>query len=115
LCDDVIRPEQAAIYRMSGDRNQLHIDPETARKFGFDDVFLHGLCTLGFAARALINRIGHGDPRALTSLSCRFVKPVKLDAPLRTEIWGTGGSARFRTLQGDVVALSSGTATVAGG
>ncbi|OBH90225.1 MULTISPECIES: MaoC/PaaZ C-terminal domain-containing protein [unclassified Mycobacterium] len=112
--DDVVRPEQAALYRLSGDRNQLHIDPDAARKYGFDDVFLHGLCTLGFAARAVIGRIGDGDPRSLTSLACRFSKQVKLDAPLRTEIWRTEDSVRFRTLQGDAVALSSGTATLAG-
>lgn len=113
--DDMIRPEQAAIYRLSGDRNQLHIDPAVARKFGFDDVFLHGLCTLGFAARAVINEIGGQDPQLLTSLSCRFVKPVKLGAALRTEMWRSGQEVRFRTLQGDVVALSAGTATLAGG
>ena len=113
--DDVIRPEQAAIYRLSGDRNQLHIDPAAARNFGFDNVFLHGLCTLGFAARAVINEIGHGDPQSLTSLSCRFAKPVQLDAALRTEMWRTGNSVRFRTLQGDMVALNSGNATLAGG
>lgn len=112
--DDVVRPEQAALYRLSGDRNQLHIDREAARKYGFDDVFLHGLCTLGFAARAVIGRIADGDPRSLASLGCRFSKPVKLDAPLRTEIWRSEDSVRFRTLQGDVVALSSGTATLAG-
>lgn len=111
---DMVRPEQAAIYRLSGDRNPLHIDPESARKFGFDDVFLHGLCTLGFAARALINVVGGGDPQRLTSISCRFAKPVKLDAELSTEIWRGGDSVRFQTLQGDVVALRSGTATLAG-
>ncbi|OBH96898.1 MaoC/PaaZ C-terminal domain-containing protein [Mycobacterium sp. E2733] len=113
--NDMVRAEQAAIYRLSGDRNQLHIDPAAARKFGFDNVFLHGLCTLGFAARAVINKIGQGDPQSLTSLSCRFAKPVQLDAGLRTEMWRTGNSVRFRTLQGDMVALSSGTATLAGG
>jgi acyl dehydratase len=112
--EDMIRPEQAAIYRLSGDRNPLHIDPAAARKFGFDDVFLHGLCTLGFAARALINVIGDGEPKRLTSISCRFAKPVKLDAALRTEIWRDGEAAHFQTLQGDVVALASGTATLAG-
>jgi acyl dehydratase len=115
LRDDVIRPEQAAIYRLSGDRNQLHIDPAAARKFGFDDVFLHGLCTLGFAARALINEFGHGNPAALTSLSCRFAKPVRLDAEVRTEMWRSGELLRFRMLQGDVLALSSGSATLSGG
>jgi acyl dehydratase len=112
--DDVIRPEQAAIYRLSGDRNQLHIDPEAAQKFGFDDVFLHGLCTLGFAARALINTVGGGDTRSLRSISCRFAKPVKLDAAVRTEVWHANESVRFRTMQGEVVALSSGTASLAG-
>jgi acyl dehydratase len=111
---DVVRPEQAAIYRLSGDRNPLHIDPVAARKFGFDDVFLHGLCTLGFAARALINTIGDGDPQTLTSISCRFAKPVMLDSELCTEVWRSGDSVRFQTLQGDVVALTSGSATLAG-
>ncbi|MCV7059740.1 hypothetical protein H7I76_03080 [Mycolicibacterium vaccae] len=91
-----------AIYRLSGDRNPLHIDPAAARRFGFDDVFLHGLCTLGFAARALINVIGGEDPAALTSISCRFAKPVRLASELRTEIWRDGaGRVRFRTLQGE--------------
>ncbi|MFV1364036.1 MaoC/PaaZ C-terminal domain-containing protein [Mycolicibacterium elephantis] len=112
---DEVRPEQAAIYRLSGDRNPLHIDPAAARRFGFDDVFLHGLCTLGFAARALINVAGNGDPASLTSISCRFAKPVKLASELRTEIWRDGaGPVRFQTLQGDVVSLSSGTATLTG-
>jgi hypothetical protein len=62
----------------------------------------------------VIDRIGDGDPRSLTSLSCRFSKQVKLDAPLRTEIRRTEDSVRFRTLQGDAVALSSGTAMLAG-
>lgn len=111
---DTVRPEQAAIYRLSGDRNPLHIDPAAARKFGFDDVFLHGLCTLGFAARALINSVGDGDPQKLTSIGCRFAKPVKLDAELRTDIWRSDHSVRFQTRQGDVVALRSGTATLTG-
>lgn len=111
---DAVRPEQAAIYRLSGDRNPLHIDPAAARKFGFDDVFLHGLCTLGFAARALINVVGDGEPQALRSISCRFAKPVALDAELRTEIWRDGDSVLFQTLQNGAVALSSGAATLTG-
>lgn len=112
---DEVRPEQAAVYRLSGDRNPLHIDPEAARRFGFDDVFLHGLCTLGFAARALINVIADGDPTALSSISCRFAKPVRLAAELRTQMWRDDEQrVRFQTLQGDVVTLRSGTATLAG-
>ena len=102
------------MYRLSGDRNPLHIDPAAARKAGFDDVFLHGLCTFGFAARAIINSLGQGDPNTLQSISCRFAKPVKLGAPLRTEVWRDGAQVRFRTSQGPVVALSSGAATLRG-
>lgn len=114
VIDDEIRPEQAAIYRLSGDRNPLHIDPEAARKAGFDDVFLHGLCTFGFAARALVNGLGDGEPDTLRSISCRFAKPVMLGAPLRTEVWRGPDGVRFRTSQGPVVALSAGTATLGG-
>ncbi|MED5810881.1 MaoC/PaaZ C-terminal domain-containing protein [Mycolicibacterium sp. 050232] len=112
--DDDIRPEQAAIYRLSGDRNPLHIDPVAARSAGFDDVFLHGLCTLGFAARALINGPGGGDPRALQSISCRFAKPVMPGKPLRTQIWNQGTQTHFSSVQGPAVALAAGTATLAG-
>jgi acyl dehydratase len=111
---DVIRPEQAAIYRLSGDRNPLHIDPVAARKFGFDDVFLHGLCTLGFAARALINVVGDGDPQTLTSIGCRFAKPVKLGAELSTDIWRSGDEVRFQTRQDDLITLRAGTAKLTG-
>ncbi len=111
---DEIRPEQAAIYRLSGDRNPLHIDPAAAQKFGFDDVFLHGLCTLGFAARALINTAGGGDPQTLRSIACRFAKPVMLGSVLHTEVWRRPDGVSFRTTQGATVALTAGTATLAG-
>lgn len=111
---DTVRPEQSAIYRLSGDRNPLHIDPEAARKAGFDDMFLHGLCTFGFAARALINSLGNGDPLSLRSISCRFAKPVMLDAPLVTEMWQRDSEVRFRTTQNGTVTLAAGAATIGG-
>ncbi|AKK29517.1 MaoC/PaaZ C-terminal domain-containing protein [Mycobacterium sp. EPa45] len=110
MVTDEIHPEQAAIYRLSGDRNPLHIDPAVARKAGFDDVFLHGLCTLGFAARAVINSVGAGDPSVLREISCRFSKPVALGAPLNTEIWQDGDAVSFRTTQNSNVSLSAGRA-----
>lgn len=112
--DDHVRAEQAAIYRLSGDRNPLHIDPAAAMKAGFHDVFLHGLCTLGFAARALINEIAPADPARLRSISCRFAKPVFLDQPLRTEIWcRSPEDCTFRTTQGETLALAAGAASFA--
>ena len=110
---DTVRPEQAAIYRLLGDRNPLHIDPAAARRAGFDDVFLHGLATFGFATRAVLDAAGDGDPARLTSIACRFAKPVPLGVDLRTEIWRDGDDVRFRSLQGDVVALAGGTAALA--
>jgi acyl dehydratase len=111
--EDHIRAEQAAVYRLSGDRNPLHIDPSAAKEAGFEDVFLHGLCTLGFAARALISELGAGDPATLRSISCRFAKPVLLNRPIRTEIWsGPEGATSFRTIQGGTVALSAGQAVI---
>ena len=96
------------------DLTNRRFDPAAAREAGFDNVFLHGLCTFGFAARALVNGVGNGDPEMLRSISCRFAKPVMLGAGLRTEIWLDGTEVRFRTSQGSAVALSSGTATLRG-
>lgn len=115
VLDDHIRPEQAAIYRLSGDRNALHIDPERARAAGFDDVFVHGLCTLGFAARAIVTAAANGDPRRLRSISCRFAAPVGLDAPLTTEVWRGDGELSFRTVQAGREALAQGRAVVVDG
>jgi acyl dehydratase len=84
-----VRPEQAAIYRLSGDLNPLHIDPERAKSAGFDGVFIHGLCTLGIAGRALLGPLCAGDPDALVSLGARFAQPVYPGQPLDVHVWRT--------------------------
>jgi acyl dehydratase len=110
--EDYVRPEQASIYRLSGDRNALHIDPKVAKGAGFEDVFLHGLCTLGFAARAITNGVGDGDPTRLQSISCRFSSPVGLDQPLQTDIWRLGPQQfAFQTNQLARPALTRGLAS----
>ena len=111
--DDQVRVEQAAIYRLCGDRNPLHIDASRARAAGFDDVFLHGLCTLGFAARAIVSSTADGDPSRLRRISCRFASPVAVDAPLTTEIWRGETELVFRTIQSGREALAHGRALLA--
>ncbi|MDX2056150.1 MAG: MaoC/PaaZ C-terminal domain-containing protein [Polyangiaceae bacterium] len=70
-------PEQAALYRLSGDYNPLHIDPEIARAVGFEQgPILHGLCTFGFIGRAVVQNLCSGDPAGLSYLSAQFRKPI---------------------------------------
>lgn len=107
------RVEQAAVYRLSGDLNPLHIDPEFARKVGFERPILHGLCTYGIAARALIDTMCDGDPERLHRFDVRFTAPVYSGDTLITEIWREGdGQAAFRVrvAERDVVVLSNGLA-----
>jgi acyl dehydratase len=111
VIESQIRPDQGAIYRLSGDRNPLHIDPDAARAAGFDDVFLHGLCTLGFAGRAVLQVAG-ADAR-LTHLETRFAKPLFLDRTLATHVWKLDdGELRFVALDGDTTVLANGRAVV---
>lgn len=107
-------PQQALIYRLNGDRNPLHSDPAFAARAGFDRPILHGLCTYGFAGRALLQALCDGDPAHFRSMSARFTKPVFPGQTLTTEIWRTDDTSavfRTRTDSGDV-ALDRGLATV---
>ncbi len=100
--DAPTRPEQALIYRLSGDRNPLHSDPTFAGFAGFDRPILHGLCTYGFAGRALLSRLCENDPARLRAVEGRFSSPVFPGESLTTEIWDLGGgSAVFRVLGAD--------------
>jgi acyl dehydratase len=83
-------PNQAALYRLSGDKNPLHIDPDFARKGGFERPILQGLCTFGFAGRALLHSLCGGDPARLLSFSVRFMNVVFPGDTLITEGWKVG-------------------------
>ena len=93
------REDQALIYRLSGDRNPLHSDPWFAREMaGFPTPILHGLCTYGFAGRALLSELAGNDSAKLTAVGARFTSPVFPGETLTTSIWRTEpGRAVYRT------------------
>ena len=93
------REDQALLYRLSGDRNPLHSDPWFAQTLaGFPKPILHGLCTYGFAGRALLGELAGGEAARLTAMAARFTSPVFPGETLTTSIWRTGsGRAVYRT------------------
>jgi acyl dehydratase len=95
------RPEQALLYRLSGDRNPLHTDPAFAARGGFATPILHGLCTYGFTGRALLHGVCGGDPARFGSMSARFSQPVLPGETLVTSIWLQDGGAVFQTAKPD--------------
>jgi len=101
------REDQALLYRLNGDRNLLHSDPEFAKLAGFPKPILHGLCTYGFTGRALLHALAGSDPARLKSMEGRFSKPVFPGDTLTVRMWvdGSTGSAVFQTVtqNGDVV------------
>jgi acyl dehydratase len=94
------REDQALLYRLSGDRNPLHSDPWFAKELaGFEKPILHGLCTYGFAGRALLSELAGNDAAKLTAMAARFSAPVFPGETLTTSIWRTeSGRAVYRTV-----------------
>ncbi len=88
--EDKTSPNQAAIYRLSGDRNPLHIDPEFAKMASFDRPILHGLCTFGYVGRAVLKAACGGDPARLKDLEVRFAGVAYPGETIITEIWQEG-------------------------
>ena len=88
------QPEQGAIYRLSGDRVALHIDPAFAKAAGYDKPFMHGLCTYGFVGRAALHGLCGGDPAKFGSMTGRFADRVQFGDTIISKFWYDGdGSA----------------------
>jgi acyl dehydratase len=95
------RPDQALLYRLSGDRNPLHSDPRFAELAGFDRPILHGLCTFGFTGRALLYTLCDGDPARFKAIEGRFSSPVYPGEALTVNLWVDGEEAVFQTTGDD--------------
>ena len=81
--------EQGALYRLSGDRVPLHIDPEFAQQAGYDKPFMHGLCSYGFVGRAVLHALCDSKPENLKSMTGRFAERVEFCDQIITKIWKT--------------------------
>jgi acyl dehydratase len=106
VVEAVTRPEQGAIYRLSGDFNPLHIDPDFAKMAGFEQPIVHGLCTYGFVGRAILRVLCGGEPSRFKSFDVRFADNVYFGDTIVTKIWRIGpGEAivQGETQKGNVV------------
>lgn len=102
------RPDQALLYRLNGDRNPLHSDPQFAALAGFPAPILHGLCTYGFTGRALLHAVCDSNPDRVKSMAGRFASPVMPGETLDVKIWVEDGTALYQTFVGDRVVLDAG-------
>ncbi|MBU6372556.1 MAG: MaoC family dehydratase N-terminal domain-containing protein [Alphaproteobacteria bacterium] len=91
----VTRPDQALIYRLSGDRNPLHSDPNVARLAGFPRPILHGLCTYGVTCRAVLQTYADYDPSRIKNFDVRFSSPVFPGETIVTRMWRDGNVISF--------------------
>ncbi|MCB9600302.1 MAG: SDR family NAD(P)-dependent oxidoreductase [Sandaracinus sp.] len=109
--EEATLPNQALLYRLSGDWNPLHADPSFAKAMSFDRPILHGLCTFGFAARHVIAKCAKdGDPRYFKSIQVRFAKSVYPGDTLITEIWKESDTRivfRVKVKERDEVVISN--------
>ncbi|WP_112469385.1 MaoC/PaaZ C-terminal domain-containing protein [Streptomyces triticisoli] len=87
VLDTPTTPRQALLYRLNGDLNPLHADPEFARAAGFDRPILHGLASYGLVCKALVDGLLDGDVTRLNQLSVRFAGPLLPGETIRTEVW----------------------------
>lgn len=115
-CELATRPDQALIFRLSGDFNPLHADPTYARRAGFAAPILHGRCTYGIACHAILKTICDYDFTLISGLDARFSSPVYPGDRIATYMWQDRNvvSFRCRVEERDVTVIDNGRCTLAG-
>ena len=109
------RLDQALLYRLNGDRNPLHADPELAKRVGFPVPILHGLCTYGTACRTILKEVARYDHTRIRGFDVRFSSPVYPGETILTDMWIDGSivSFRCRLKERDVTVINNGKCTLA--
>jgi len=114
-CSISTRPDQALLFRLCGDRNPLHADPQLADRLGFPAPILHGLCTFGIACRAVLETICEYDHTLITGFDVRFSAPVIPGETIITDMWQEANIVSFqsRVAERNMVILDHGRCTLA--
>ncbi len=113
-CELPTPPNLALLYRLTGDENPLHADPERAKTAGFDRPILHGAASFGVAAHAILRTLADYRPERLASIEARFSRPVFPGETIRTEMWPERERISFqcRVSGRDEIVLSNGLAVL---
>lgn len=97
VVEDYVTPVQNLFYRLTGDTNLIHVDPEYAKNMKFDQPIVQGLCSFGFACRMMIDKLIPGEPERATRMAAPMTSPLLPGTPVETHIWKMGdGLAYFR-------------------
>ncbi len=108
-------PNQALLYRLSGDYNPLHADPDFAAQAGFPRPILHGMCTYGITCRAVLQTYADYDPAKIKRHAARFSSPVFPGETITVDLWKDGNEVSFeaRVKSRNVVAVRNGLSVLA--
>jgi acyl dehydratase len=110
------RPDQALLYGLNGDRNELHFDPTVARLAGFPRPILHGLCTFGITCRAVLQELCNFDATRILSHQARFSAPVFPGETIAVDLWKDGNviSIEARVVDRGVTVIRNGKTVLRG-
>ena len=107
-------PQQALLYRLNGDKNPLHCDPDFAAKGGFDKPIIHGLCSYGIVCKAIVDGVLGGDPTKVAKYSARFRGVAWPGETYLTSYWKEGDTilVEAKSKERDAVIISNAAVTV---